>query len=313
MSPRASPSSWATTTRIWSRRAARDRVRPGDHGVRPHGRGALTRLASVLTPPGQAAVTSDGAQRFSVASRASRVATTSRSSPGRRRVVRTGMNGFSSRTTSVTEAPSGRRSSPTSTPASFEPGVHPHLQQVGGDALQRRGLHLDVARTASRQHPAPRGEASERSGLDERVDDDRHEDDVEQVVRALDVGGERDRGEDDRHRTAQSGPAQEDLLAPRPAEPDARSPRSTAAAPRTSGARRQRARSTRASPRTCREWRAGRASRTARSGPASRRPRRTSGSPGGAAARCCRARARRGRRRRTRSRGRRRPRRTPAR
>ena len=61
------------------------------------------------------------------------------------------------------------------------------------------------------------------------------------------VGGERDGGEHDRHRAAQAGPAEEDLLAPRPREPDGARQRPTAAGRRTSGARRRRAPSTRAS------------------------------------------------------------------
>ena len=88
-----------------------------------------------------------------------------------------------SRTTSETDAPAGSRSSPTSTPCSRELRADRHLQQVGGDPLQRRRLDVEVARLEAPRHPQPRADPRQRRAGDQGVDHHHHEHDVEELAR----------------------------------------------------------------------------------------------------------------------------------
>ena len=144
------------------------------------------RPGSVLAPAGQAAVTSDVAQPLLgfLAVRA-RVATTSRSSPCLEpcpvRRARTACRRGRPASPRRPRAAGARRSPrpPASTLAAPAPAAG---RRRCAPAARPRPRCRAPRRSAPRTSRATSGRAGR---LDERVDDDRHEHDVEQVVRAL--------------------------------------------------------------------------------------------------------------------------------
>ena len=115
---------------------------------------SAARLVEPLREP--AAARRPARSRSSVARASLRGVTTSRSSPWRRTVRRSGTSVSPSRITSDTEAPAGSRSSPTSTPCILRDRADRHLQQVGRDPLQRRRLDLEAARLGAPGHRSTR-------------------------------------------------------------------------------------------------------------------------------------------------------------
>ena len=134
-------------------------------------------------------------------SRSSRSSPSSSRCPGRERSPRP------ARTTNASADGSGSRSSHTSTPCSFDrAGLHG--EQVGenwsrGAASTSRSC---AARARRGRACAP---AARARGLHQREDGDEDEHHVEHPIGAADTFGERDRGEDDRDGTPQTGRGQE--------------------------------------------------------------------------------------------------------
>ena len=97
-----------------------------------------------------------------------------------------------------------------------QPGAHRHadLQQVRVQLVQRGGVDLDLPGLA-RHHAQPARHERQRRALQESQDDDEHEDGVNQPLRVRRPLLQRHERQHDRHRTAQPGPRQECLLAPR--------------------------------------------------------------------------------------------------
>ena len=158
--------------------------------------------------------------RSSVLSRSFRGVTTNRSSPCLRTVRRSGTRMSPSRMTSETDAPTGSRSSPTSTPCMCDVGLIETWSRSA--AIRSSGRGLDVQPPwlgPARDAEDPRDPGKGRPGQ-QGVDHDHHEDQVEQAFGVLDPFGERDGGEHDRDRAAQTGPGQERELAPRHRRPD---------------------------------------------------------------------------------------------
>ncbi len=103
----------------------------------------------------------------------------------RSRVSGPGTKPAPSRTTSVTAAPTGSRSSSMCTPASREPGAHVELQQVGVHPFSSGAVSTWISVGLGRRgHPQQPGGRAERARLHQGEDDDQHEDGVEQPVRA---------------------------------------------------------------------------------------------------------------------------------
>ena len=120
------------------------------------------------------------------------------------RGARPGTKASPPRTTSVTAAPGGRRSSKTSTPASREPSVDVHLQQVGVQPGQRRRLDVQLLRLAlGRRRPAcapPTAGSAPAPAVKTTTSTNTR-------LKIVLVAGHR--REHDRHRAAQPGPGQE--------------------------------------------------------------------------------------------------------
>jgi hypothetical protein len=96
------------------------------------------------------------------------------------------------------------------------------LQQVGRDPVQRGGLDLDLpGRLILEQAQATGGQRQGRR-LQEGEHDHEDQDNVKQEVRLFHLFGQRDGGQHDGHRAAQSGPGQEELLANGQSKPDRR-------------------------------------------------------------------------------------------
>ena len=123
-----------------------------------------------------------GAAAASVSSRALRGVTTSRSSPWRRTVRRSGTSISPSRITSDTEAPCGSRSSPTSTPCIRETGL---IATCSRSAATRSSGAASTSRPRGSELPGDPEQADDprqrRTG-EQGVDHHHHEDDVEEVA-----------------------------------------------------------------------------------------------------------------------------------
>ena len=156
--------------------------------------------------------------RSSVCSRSLRGVTTSRSSPWRSTVRRSGTRVSPSRMTIETDDPVREPQLTDLDAVHLRDRADGHLQQVGGDPFERRRLHLQPARLgAPGDLEHPRHQRQGRAG-EQGVDHDHHEDHVEEPLGAVDTLGERDGGQHDRHRAAQAGPRDE---APAPARASA--------------------------------------------------------------------------------------------
>ena len=101
-----------------------------------------------------------------------------------------------------------------------------------GDRARQRGL--------ARGQPQPPRQALERRALDERRDEHGEEHEVEVLDAAGDMVDHRERGQHDRDRAAQSGPAQQRPLAPAVGETGASRPRPRADVPPARAAARAR-------------------------------------------------------------------------
>ena len=206
------------------------------------------------------------------------------------RVWRAGTNPLSSRTTSVTFAPAGSRSSNSSTPCSWDARPDLHLQHVRAHLLQRGGLDVDVDGERGSASPSRRAtqgrvgactmvkittSTKTRSKSQSTPGVPAVRGTVASTTGTAPRSPAQDRNACSRHGTrngvidtsTDSGPGQQQQDQP---DAEGRQRRTRAGWP---------------------GWRAGRAGRTARSGPASPGPGRRTGRPGGAAAACCPARA----------------------
>ena len=190
------------------------------------------------------------------------------------------------RTITLTTASRGSRRSRTGRPTAASPGLDPERVDLAAEAPDRPALDQGAGEGGLvRRQPEAARERLEARPLDQRRGDDHEEDDVEDLVAALDPGDHGEGREPDRDRAAQPRPAEHQALPAGRTSP-AGSPRARRAGARRTSAR-PRAAGRRGRPRRARWGRpAGRAGRTARSA-------RPSRAPGGRRGPCaCRAPAR---------------------